>query len=152
MSRYLLPTTCDNPEYNADCDYAVVEITADDLARFERRAAILRAAGGQDDRLYEMYFWGCSADFYSLADMEEAFAVAGIPDIGEGVRLPDKIALGPYTPHRVECGQEIFRRDACADWVEIGWVVIPKHTDLYVTTRPLVLENLREEIPLADPR
>lgn len=59
-----------NPDYNADCDYAVVELTPALVEQIRSRAVLVRRAAKQDSQLDEICFWDSTVNFYgsSLAN------------------------------------------------------------------------------------
>ena len=154
-SRIVLETSSTNPDYSGDCDYAVVELTPELVAQVRRRVELARQAGQQDNDLYEIYFWGGTAKFYDC-DLLDACqeAVAGGDEAGQewlnglervGYALvPPTADLSACQPQRTECAQMIVRRSPPSSdpRYEIAWTVIPRHTDVYVTTRDLPLEAL----------
>ena len=59
------------PRFQRRCDYAVVELTPGLVDQIRRRVELARQAGRQDNDLYEIYFWGGTADFYD-SDLPDA--------------------------------------------------------------------------------
>ena len=77
--KILFRTQSDNPEYNADCDCAVVDMTPALWEEVRRRVEIARQALQADGDVYTLYFWGGTADFYPyrlVVACEEAVAAA----------------------------------------------------------------------------
>jgi hypothetical protein len=165
--KIVLQTDSTNPEYNADCDCAVVEVTPSLVQLIRRRAALAKQARRQDRDLWELYFWGHTAEFfdYSLVSAcEAAFGDSkeakdwsdGFERDGHAV-LPPTADLAAVEPHRTECDQMIVR---CVPGsrrtdIEVAWLTIPKHTDIYITTRDVTLatlETLVAQQTLAKPR
>ncbi len=69
-----------NEHYNGDCDYALVELTPALVEQIRSRVALAREAGQKDNNLYELYFWGSTAEFFDhniLDACQEAIATAG---------------------------------------------------------------------------
>jgi hypothetical protein len=58
--------------------------------------------------------------------------------------IPAAVDLAAHQPQRVECDQMIVRcsPSSAHPEYEIAWTVIPKHSDVYVTTRDLPLAAL----------
>ena len=147
--KILLNTRSNNPEYNADCDCAVVDLTPSLLHQIRCRVEMARQILSQDSDLYELYFWGGTADFYSyglVEACEAAGAAAWLTDLeqaGHGA-LPGAVDLGAHEIQRTECDQMIVRSMPTPEGpaFEVAWVTIPKHTDIYVTTEALTLEDL----------
>ena len=150
----VLGTSSTNSEFNAECDYAVVRLTPKLLDQVRRRVKLARQAGGQDDDLYELYFWGGTAEFYGndlLDACQEAVAtdevahdwLTGLEQNGHAL-VPPAADLTACQSQRTECDQMIVRRCPSAHdpRYEIAWTASPKHTDVYVTTRDLPLAAL----------
>jgi hypothetical protein len=152
--RIVLDTSSSNSDFDGDCDYAVVELTPELVDRIRRRVKLARQAGRQDNDLWEMYFWDGAAEFYDcgLVDAcQQAFAADQAAQEWLTALGRDGHALVPPTanltacqPQRTECDQMIVRAgpSSVAPEYVITWVVIPKHCDVYVTTRDLPLAAL----------
>ena len=152
--KIVLQTDSTTPEYNADCDCAVVEVTPSLVKLIRRRATLAKQARRQDRELWELYFWGCTAEFFDYALIgacEAAFeAVEEAKDWSGGFErdghavLPPSADVTALEPHRMECQQMILR---CVPGsrrtdIEIAWLAIPKHSDIYITTRDVSLATL----------
>jgi hypothetical protein len=157
--KIILNTHCTNPDFNGDCDYAVVDLSPALVEHIRHRIGLAGQAGQQDNDLYELYFWGGMADFYSydlVEACEERVAqaaeatdpdqaaqdwLAGLDEKGHAM-LPAGLDLSRHEPQRTECDQMIIRRSPpCPEpRFEIAWTTIPKHSDVYVTTSDLPLE------------
>lgn len=150
----VLDTHSTDPDFNGDCDYAVVRLAPELVEQVRRRVELARQAGRQDDDLYELYFWGGTADFYDsgLVDAcEKALTagqsardwLAGLEQEGHAL-VPPAADLATCEPQRTECDQMIVRRSPSSHdpRYEIAWIAIPKHSDVYVTTRDLPLAAL----------
>jgi hypothetical protein len=66
----ILNTHSSHAEYNADCDYAIVELTPALAEEIRRRVALASEARQQDSDLYELYFWGSTAEFFDHAILD----------------------------------------------------------------------------------
>jgi hypothetical protein len=150
----VLNTRSSDPDFNGDCDYAVVELKPALIDQIRRRVELARQASSQDNDLYEMYFWGGNAEFYDndlLEACEKAAATdeaaqewtAGLERNGHAL-MPVAADLSACQPQRVECLQMIVRSSppSQSPEYEIAWTVIPKHSDVYVTTCDLPLAAL----------
>ena len=155
----IFDTNSTNSDCNGDCDCALVELTPSLAEQIRSRVALARHAGQQDNDLYEMYFWGSTAEFYDSKLMdacEEAVALRGddqaaskwLNDFEETgfAAVPAGVDLGSLGPQRIELSQMIVRCSPSAQRpeYEICWTASPKHSDVYVTTRDLPLERLEE--------
>ena len=147
--KILLNALSDNPDYNADCDCAVVDLTPDLLEQVCCRVEMARQMLAQDSNLYELYFWGGTADFFSYRLVEACEAAAPAEwsvnreRTGHG-ELPGSVDLSAHEIRRTECDQMIVRCPFTPgrSEFEIAWVAIPKHTDIYVTTEAITLEDM----------
>ena len=145
----VLATHSTDPEFNGDCDYAVVQLTPELLDQIHRRVELARQAGRQDDDFYELYFWSSAATFYSndlIEACQKAVAAAGDGDQaaqewltalernGHAV-MPSTVDLSACQSQRTECDQMVVRRSSLSDdaQYEIVWLASPKHSDAYVT-------------------
>jgi hypothetical protein len=150
----ILVTDSTNPEFNGDCDYAVVCLTPEVVDQVRRRVELARQAGKQDDSLCELYFWDGTAEFYDsdLVDAcQAAFAdekaaqewLDGLEQEGHAL-LPADTDLAALQSQRTECDQMVVRCSPLSrdPHYEIAWTASPKHTDVYVTTRDLPLAKL----------
>jgi hypothetical protein len=149
--KILLDTQSTDPDFNGDCDYAVVDMTPALAQQIHHRVELARQAGRQDDDLCELYFWGGTAEFYdsSLFDacQDAVAASADGSDADQAVRnwladldhnghavLPEGVDLTAYTAQRTECDQFIVRCSPSSHnpTFEIAWTAIPKHSDVYI--------------------
>ena len=160
VAAIVIGTHSTNPEFDGDCDYAVVQLTPELVDQIRRRVELVREAGRQDDDLYEIYFWGGTAEFYDcnlLDTCQEAVAAAKGADSDQAAQdwltgleqnghalMPPATDLAACQPQRTECDQTIVRRCPSAHdpRYEIAWTASPKHTDVYVTTKDLTLAAL----------
>lgn len=159
----VLAVTSTNPEFDDKCDYAVVQLTPALVDQVRRRVELAREAGGQDDDLYELYFWGGTAEFYG-GDLVDACQEAAATDQAaqdwltrleqDGHALvPPAVDLAACESQWTEVDQMVVRRcpPSSDPRYEIAWTASPKHTDVYVTTRDLPLAALENYLG-NDPR
>ena len=159
--KILLGTHSTNSEFNGDCDYAVVDLTPTLVQQIRERVKLARQAGQRDNDLYELYFWGGTAECYSSALLdacEEVLAAAAeganadqaaqdwtnsLEHNGHAI-LPAGVDLAAHTPERTECDQVIFRCSPSGHnpEIEVAWTASPKHSDVYVITADLRLTDL----------
>lgn len=157
----VLETSSTNPDYKADCDCAVVELTPNLVELIRHRGKLARQVWRRDHDLYELYFWCGLVDFYDCQVIEACQqALAAIAKNGDADQLardwladlennghallPPGVDLQAHQPQRTECQQMILRccRPADAPQYEVAWSVIPKHTDIYITTSGLPLKTM----------
>ncbi len=162
--KIILVTSSDNPWADGGGYYAVVELKPALVDQIHRRVEMARKAGQQDNDLWELYFWGGTAEFYD-SDLIDACQDVVAADRGEegdqaaeewlaGLErddyapMPATVDLAAHQPQRVECAQIIVRaRPSSVDpEFEIAWTVILKHTDTYITTRDLPLAALENYV------
>jgi len=159
-----------NEHYNGDCDYAIVDLTPALAEQIRRRVALARQAGQQDDDLYELYFWGSTAEFYdhSILDAcEEAAAAAHVPDPDQAARdwladfeqreyavVPEGVDFTAHEAQRTEVDQMVVRCSPSSHRpeFEIAWTASPKHSDVYVTTCELPLTAMEELLAATTPQ
>jgi hypothetical protein len=163
--KIILSTSSTNAEFNGDCDYAVVDLTPALMEQIRRRVELARQIGQQDNDLYELCFWGGTADFYNYGLIEacqEAIAAAGKDTDGdqaacdwlsalernEHALLPPTVDLGAHEIQRTECDQIVVRTTPLSrnPQDEIVWTTVPKHTDIDVTTNSLSLTALESYV------
>lgn len=166
--KVLFDTRSSNPDFNGDCDYAVVDMTPALVQQIHRRVELARKFGRHDDDLYELYFLGGAVEFYDdglIEACQEAIAAAApgadaeravqdwLADLEQNGHsiLPEGVDLTVHAAQRTECDQFILR---CRPYsqtpeFEVAWTTIPKHSDVYVTTRDLPLKALEDYLQTA---
>ncbi len=151
-----------NPHYNSDCDYAIVELTPALAERIRSRVALASEARQQDSDLWEIYFWGSTAEFFDhniLEACQDAVVAAGGPDPNQAALdwltsfegreyavVPDGVDLNAHEPQRTECDQMIIQVSPSSLRREFSiiWTASPKHSDIDVTTGELPLAAMEE--------
>ena len=158
--QIILSAHSSNEFFNGNCDYAVVELTPALAKQIRNRVALARKAGQKDRDLYEMYFWGGTAEFYGCALLEacqEAVAAASGSDEAandwlteleqrEYAVVPDGVDFNAHETQRTECDQMVVRCNRCSDspTFSVAWTASPKHADLEITTSELPLAAMDE--------
>jgi hypothetical protein len=158
--KIILNTSSTNPEFNGDCDYALADLTPALVEQIRQRAELARQIRERDDDLYEMYFWGSTAEFYNhrlLEACQEAVATSGGPGSDQAVQdwmdhleqgghalVPPGVNVEALEPERTECNQIIIRCSPLGRNLEfeVAWITMPKHSDINVTTRDLPLSAM----------
>ena len=151
--KILMRTDSTNADYYADCECAVLDVTPELLTRIAARAEVLRQAVEVDHHLWKLVFRGCGPDFYSYKlidacaeaegsesfDWEDQFQDAGV------LPLPNGVDLDRFEPQRTECDQEVVRAHRIGGQFEfeVAWVMIPKHSNIYISTEVLTLDRLQ---------
>jgi hypothetical protein len=103
-----------------------------------------------------VYFWRSAVEYYAydlIAACDEREDGWGnrFHDAGRAV-LPMGVDVAKFELQRTECQQEIVRYVAAASNIirqpdkcfEFCWTAVPKHSDLYITTRDVTLPELRQ--------
>jgi len=151
-----------NEHYNGDCDYAIVELAPELTELIRSRVALARQAAKQDRDLYEIYFWGSSAEFFDHAILDacqNAVAAAGGADpeqaasdwlvdfeLREYAVVPDGVDLDAHEGQTTEYAQMIVQCSRYPRRTEFSvfWTASPKYADLDVTTAELPLTVMDE--------
>ena len=111
--------------YNADCDYAAVELTESLACRLLARIKTLRDVNEKDREAYEIYYWDDSPQYYS----------------GDPKKYRKS---GKKVSASTECDQLVVRMD------EIAWMCYPKHTDVTITTEHVPVKELNRMVSPED--
>jgi hypothetical protein len=150
--RVILKVWSSNPDNNGSCDFAVVEITPETAGLALRRIAVLREQKALDPAVYETYYWGSEAEFFSpwmdlrtqtdevkaaCLKLEEELESLQI-DRREMVAASGNFSVPQSQIARVECAQMVVREEG------IAFTAIPKHTDFYVTTAEIPKRALEQ--------
>ena len=166
----ILNTHSSNEHYNGDCDYAIVELTLALAERIRNRTALAGEARQHDSDLWELYFWGSTAEFFdhNIVDAcQEAIAAAGGPDPDQAARdwladfegrdyavVPDGVNLDVHEAQRTECDQMIIQVSPSPLRMEFSiiWTATPKHSDVDVTTSEMPLAVMEELLAVTVPQ
>lgn len=151
--KIIMRTDSTNAEYYAECECAVIDVTPELLSRIAARVEILRQAAEVDRNIYKLVFRGSGPDFYSYKLIDACAEAGGIAPLDwedqfqdEGVMpVPSGVDLERFEPQRTECDQEIIRvhrADGRLEF-EVAWMVIPKHSDIYIATEVLTVDRLQ---------
>jgi hypothetical protein len=164
-------THSSNEDYNGDCDYAIVDLTPALVEQIRRRTALAHQAGQQDNDLYELSFWGSTAEFYDhdvlQACQDAAAAAAHGPEPDQAARdwladfeqreyavVPEGVDFTAHEAQRTEIDQMIVRYSPSSHRreFEIAWTASPKHSDVYVTTTELPLTAMEDVMAATIPQ
>lgn len=153
--KILLKTESSNPDFNADCECAVLDATPELLQQVKARVKIARQAAKADGDLWELYFWGAAPTFHGYDLIEACAEAAASGDTGQSdweqrfedqgfLPIPETVDVERFEPKRTECDQEIIRceRTGKTGIFEVAWTMIPKHTDIYITTKGIPVDRL----------
>ena len=154
--KILLKTESSDPDCNAGCECAALDVTPELLEQVEARVKIARQAAKAEGDLWELYFWGGAPTFHGY-DLIEACAEAAAQSEGTDqddweqrfenqgfLPVPEAVDVEQFEPQRSECDQEIIRceRSGKTGGFEVAWTMVPKHTDIYITTQAVSLKHL----------
>jgi len=147
--RVWLKAYCSNEHYNADCDFAFVDLTPEYVDRILKYHAAFEKAQREFRDLDQMDFWDPSAVFVSYS------ALSGDELADEGGRTPaddlydhemaideesgwsKPIEVKEEHCQRTEIDQLVIRHDC------VKWTAYPKHCDFVVDTASISIEELR---------
>ena len=119
----LLETESTNPEFNGECDCAVVAVTRALVRQIRQRVRQARRLGRDDADLCELYFWCGTAQFFdsTLLDACQQAVAADTANAERAVRTgwpiwtqrpctpADRSGPCVLMPQPVECSQLILR-------------------------------------------
>ena len=147
----ILKVSSTNENYNAGCDYAFVELTAELAAIALRRIQTLQEQKKLDSNIDESYYWSHFVEcFFSPwaapggAEGDVQAASLAVADLLEMLRIevteiamvPETFKVPPSQVTAVECEQMIIREDS------IAFSAIPKHASFYVQTTEITIPIL----------
>lgn len=142
--KLLLVTHSDNEEYNADCDYAIVDLTPEFAQRILERLELYMKWQKDDRDLNQTEFWCYHATFVSntLGEHESTIEdiVSDLKQLADGVYLLDGHEISNPKEQATECDQLVFtgRDDAL-----VFFDCYPKHCDFKVATDYLPLALIK---------
>ena len=122
-------TFCSFPDAEESLE-ALVELTPELLASIAKRKKMFFSLQKKDRSLTEIYFWDGSCDWYEA----DAFDELGEKEILFRKRQPKAMS----TSARSECEQMILSARG------VSWVMIPKHSSVYVNTTIIEWEQLEK--------
>jgi hypothetical protein len=146
-----------NPGYDAGCDYAAVEISADLANLMLRCINILSEQKALDCSLYETYYWDSSPKYFSpwavhpaepreidapAAALGEILDGLGV-DTKEIVIVPPDFRVSESRIAAVECSQTVVRDDG------IAFTALVRHADIYLTTAEIPREIIESALAAA---
>ena len=148
--KILLKVSCSTEHWDSECEFALVEVTAELAGLALRRIAALREQKSADPDIDESYYWSYFAEYFSpwinraSAEQETDAQSAGVVEMldelqieGKGiVTVPDSFRVPASQVAAVECQQMIVREDS------VAFMAIPKHAGFYVHTVEISLGML----------
>jgi len=135
--RLLLATHSSNSEYNAECDYAILDLTKELARAILKRIVLVSKLKKDDPDLCRMSFWDYSARFIACGTIEDEDFMEGFDD---RVELPEGFDTNTswFKQQRTDMDRMFVDEDS------VYWESIPKHTDIYVETRALPVDLIRQ--------
>lgn len=132
--KIVLATVSSNPEFNANCDVALVELTSAYAKLIVSRMEALVALAASDEALSEGHFWDDRAEYFEAphegGDGEPLVPIGGMHRVlDEGAELPAR------RRQRVEYRHMVIAVSGGA--AEVYWRASPKNVSIYVETSPL---------------
>lgn len=123
--KLLLQTHSSNGEYDADISCAVVDITREYARELVQKHDIFMKVKKEQSDAHELYFWDSQAEYACNSDV----------DYPEEEISETTIEISAA---RTECDQLVVRERG------VAWTMIPKHTDIYITTSEVEIEKIRD--------
>ena len=120
--------------YDADCDFAVVDMTPELVTRLAKRQAMIKLLHELDDRAQYAEFWDYTPCAYSLTDdTQEVFEQIGD---GDWCCPDDPLDLPATAIPRTECWLLVVSP------TDFHWTFHPKHSGITMETATFKLEDL----------
>lgn len=142
--KFLMRAYSSNGDYNADIEYAWVDVTKE-LAQIilARRKLFLAAAEGdkkipgcEHSSLWEMYFGDHHARYFAHEAVPDELGQQVFDETGEAVAT--EWDPGDNDGERTECDQMIIVDNG------VRWTTIPKHADIYITSETIPFSKIEE--------
>jgi hypothetical protein len=141
MPSFLLNTHSTNPDAEVGCRVAYVEMTPKLAKLVLKRIRAFKAAKKADGTLYEMHFWDGSLDY--LTDV----GASKVPEQAQRALEQEGVTTVAAKFRNVDLTEEDFDRTECDVMLVreggVSWTAIPKHTDIYVSTEEIQLDELK---------
>jgi hypothetical protein len=150
MPNFLVSTNSSDSEYNADCDYAIIELEQWLLEDLLERRARFKKLKEYDDRLFEIVYWdNGTAEFISEEEVEKLHDY--IPDGMSMDEFQDELAQGK--PIFLKEGFSVAPERTTMHTMHISencmeWKCVPKHTTITIETDSVFFDRLTEHARL----
>ncbi|HVX09959.1 MAG TPA: hypothetical protein VHC22_02040 [Pirellulales bacterium] len=132
--RIVLGTCSSNPDFNADCDCALVNLTPAYAGQILERMQGVSSLAKNNASLHEAHYWDGDAAYFQATfddDLDEMLIEAR----DTYVVLDDKVELPEEAFKRVEYTHMVV--SVMGDELEVFWRATPKGASLYIRTNPL---------------
>lgn len=139
--KIVLGTCSSNSDFNAGCDFGLVELTPDYAELILKRMQALAELAKTDHSLHEAHYWDSMASYFQTThddeldeELEEAHDTYVV--LQENVKVPEKAFKRVEYTHMVisVMGEEL----------EVSWRASPKNASLYVETNELPKSLIEE--------
>lgn len=132
--KLVLGTYSSLDDYNADCDYARVDLTPALARRILRQMDLAVGLQSADVALHEMYYWDGEVDFFATPTDPEL--ERWLPEDCESfVVLPDEVVIPMACWQSTEYDRRVI--NVVGPCVEVSWQSSPKHVCITITTASL---------------
>jgi hypothetical protein len=150
--RVVLQVSSGNGDWDAGCEFALVDLTGDLAALALQRVRALKDQKSTDPNIDEIYYWDYSAQYFSpwagLASTEneggaaspELTAVLDEAEAKGVVTVPENFDVPQGQLARVECQQMVVCQDS------VRFIAIPKHASFYVQTAEIPVPTLEAAV------
>lgn len=132
--KFVLGTYSSLDDYDADCEYALVDLTAEMATRILKQMDLAAGLQGANVALHEMYYWDDSVEFFA-APKDPGWEQWLPEDCESMVVLPEDVRI----PHMCLQSTEYNRRviNTASERVEVHWQGSPRHVCITITTASL---------------
>ena len=132
--RIVLATVSSNPDFNGNCDLALVDLSPAYAQQILVRMKALLALAAADPALSEGHYWDSPATYFAAPPDEELRALLNPAAesqraLADGVELPERLI------QRVEYRHLVIAVSGGA--VDVSWRASPKNVSIYIETEPL---------------
>jgi hypothetical protein len=133
ITHLVIDTSSTNEDYNGDCDYALVPMTAVYVADLLWYMAEVGRLHRADDSVYDLECWDGTPSYFRFNDRLEAIRdiygdlAVDVPR-GEPILLANDPRFGEEEFQRVEC------QTVQASVDEVWWTAYVKHTNVRIET------------------
>ena len=125
-----------NDDYNADCDAAVVTLTAELIALILKRRATAKHLKQEDNDVEGIRYWDGNITYYSHAVFDALGIDNGDPCWEDVPDAPDKDQYEHI--QNTECDV------MCVSETDVYWQAIPKHSSIRIETDSFSLKDIED--------
>jgi len=128
---FLLKTYSSNPDFNGDCDYALVDLGRESLDLTLERIGLAQDMYSEDHSFNALEYSDYSARYVSWSEeLEDLLGLDAMAKVNDGVlvTLNSRLALPEKNYQQVEGEYIVVSTEG------VSWKCIPKHSDVTVET------------------